>query len=419
MELAPINVIYGENGSGKSSVLEALQLLKQAVGRPLRFRQHPLIQPLNFGSFRDLVFNNNEEKWISIEVWVKLTPEEIRENLVYSTPDDVSSIISPIPSEIGYKLSFRQTEEDQPVDIKQSLLARETTLVEVQQILVKGQFKSFVSVPKRISAQQPSPAGNLTQVLAENAFHFQTSTKEAEKAYNVVTRDFVRIIKRMISNYFLLRPTRATPRLVTNTSGTATWVGIEGEQVVKVLSQIFGDVSWAQCRRDVVEWASRFGLEDLHAGYVGDNLLKATFKDPVMDAKNDIAFAGHGSKQILAVLTQIFFSEPKSLIAIEEPEISLHLDLQLELPKLFAKAKHLKKQVIVTSHSGDFLTAFKSLFSKSVKQRLTRQDLAVYHLKKTLKGSAIEKLTVLADGRVKGYIPSIVKAEQKLVSRTM
>jgi len=134
-----------------------------------------------------------------------------------------------------------------------------------------------------------------------------------------------------------------------------------------------------------------------------------------MDAHNDIVFAGHGSKQILVILTQIFHSERDSIIAIEEPELSLHLGLQLELPKLFAKARQLQKQIIVTSHSGDFLTAFRPLFSKSSEYYLTKKDLAVYHLRKTTKGSSIEKLTVLSDGRVKGFIPSIVKAEKKLV----
>lgn len=428
LELAPITVIYGENGSGKTSILEAVQLLRQGMGNEIRLGQDPFTSPVNFGSYREIVSNNNEEEWITIGIRIHLTSKELIGKLVYSSFDEVIQYL-PFPTkfkEIGYELSFRQSRKDQLPEIKQTLLLNDKTLVEVEFASQKGAYASQAYVPNKKVAGRAGCTGNERILLVDNTFGFSMmgnptdEVRHATDVYNRFSKDLVRIIREMMSRYFILRPTRATPRLLTDTAGKAEWVGVEGEDVVKVLSLIFGDVEFERIRDYVTEWARAFGLDKLHAGYKGNNRVRATFKDPIMDANSDIVFAGHGSKQILVVLTQIFYSEPCSITAIEEPEISLHLDLQLELPKLFSHAEKLQKQIIVTSHSGDFLTAFKPLFSESASvYRLTKNELSVYHLRKSLKGSSIERLTVLSDGRVKGFVPSIVEAEKKLVSRTL
>ncbi|MCK4478365.1 AAA family ATPase [Candidatus Bathyarchaeota archaeon] len=428
LELAPITVIYGENGSGKSSVLEAIQLLRQGMGYMMRLGQDPFKSPVDFGSYTDIVSNNNEEEWITIGLGINLTSEELINNLIYSDFKVIKEYL-PFPikfKEIGYELSFRQSRKNQPFETKQTLLLNDETLERVEFVSQKGTHRNHVYVPNKKVAGRVECTGDPRSLLIDNTFSFSKSGKPTDEVrqttnvYNRFSRDLVRIIREMINKYFILRPTRATPRLLTDTAGKAEWVGVEGEDLVRVLSLIFGNVELERSRDYVTEWARTFGLDKLHAGYVGNNRVKATFKDPIMDANNDIVFAGHGSKQILVVLTQIFHSKLDSTIAIEEPEISLHLNLQLELPKLFAHAKRLQKQIIVTSHSGDFLTAFKPLFSeKALGYSLTKNELSVYHLRKSQKGSSIERLTVLSDGRVKGFVPSIVKAEKKMVSSAL
>lgn len=428
LELTPLTVIYGENGSGKSSILEAVQFLKQLIDREVTFETAGAQKDkIDFGSFSDLVSNNNEEEWISIRIGIKISMGELENNLIFSNLEEVSQHLKlsrPI-REIGYQLSFRKAQKRRRVETEQSLWLDDKMVIKVQQIFIKGRYQNLVVVPDFEAPGELQVAGNFSHVLLENSFHFSTTksrTAEHQQLINLYgnfTRDLVRIIKQVVTKYYLLRPTRATPRLLVNTEGTAEWVGLEGEELIRVLSLIFGNVELEETRKHLIRWGKTFGLEKLHAGYIGNNRLRATFKDPIMDANNDIVFAGHGSKQMLVVLTQLFHSESGSIIALEEPEISLHLALQLELPKLFAQAKQQQKQIIATSHSGDFLTAFKPLFLKSSKYLLTKEDFAVYHLRKTPKGSSIERQTVLSDGRVKDFIPSIVKAEKRLVSDAM
>jgi predicted ATPase len=61
--------------------------------------------------------------------------------------------------------------------------------------------------------------------------------------------------------------------------------------------------------------------------------------------------ASYGSKQILSVITQLFWSDPDSIVMIEEPEISRHPNAQILLAELFAEAVHEGKQIIITAHS--------------------------------------------------------------------
>ena len=97
---------------------------------------------------------------------------------------------------------------------------------------------------------------------------------------------------------------------------------------------------------------------------------------------------------------------------IEEPEISLHIEAQLELPKMFSEAIKEGKQVIVTTHSEHLILALKPLI---VTGELKPEDVAIWHFEKTEKGTKAEKLNLTDKGIVEGWIPSYVRAEKEII----
>ncbi len=77
---------------------------------------------------------------------------------------------------------------------------------------------------------------------------------------------------------------------------------------------------------------------------VGPNEID--FVDLASKATVYLRHAGHGSRQVLAMITQLFLSKPGSIIMIEEPELSLHPDVQLLLPEVFADAVREGRQIL-------------------------------------------------------------------------
>ncbi|MFZ4723672.1 MAG: AAA family ATPase, partial [Phycisphaerales bacterium] len=67
--LAPITLLFGENSAGKSSILAALQFLKQShavrdTGQPFRLRGANSI--VDLGSYEDVVFEHRSGRPITI-----------------------------------------------------------------------------------------------------------------------------------------------------------------------------------------------------------------------------------------------------------------------------------------------------------------------------------------------------------------
>lgn len=411
LDISPITIIYGENGSGKSSILEAIQLLKQSIGN------NRLITDgiINFGSYKDIVMNGDEDQWVTIGVGISFENDEFQNHLLSSTDESLDYFYNILKMDfpityVEYEASFRR--KNRVWELSQVLKLNEVRLIEVRHERING-------VQNKVVIPNINAIPNLSEyILHENIgyFSFQRIAPKQQRireAYGRLGRDLNRIFHNVLNNYFLISPARASMPFEAQTPTDPKWVGYKGEALAGLLSKIWGKVDHYQKRKKISDWAERFGLTELWAGFHGGKKLGVTFRDPLTQAPVNLNWAGHGSKQVLVLITQMFWGDKGEIVAMEEPEISLHLQLQMELARLFAEVVKEGKQVIITSHSAQFLTAFRSLFKN---QTLTTKDLAVQHLKKTKEGATNKKLKVTKQGIVKPFIPSIAEAEKKLVS---
>ncbi|MFZ3059867.1 MAG: AAA family ATPase [Candidatus Methanoperedens sp.] len=189
-------------------------------------------------------------------------------------------------------------------------------------------------------------------------------------------------------------------------------VGTYGRYLIPVLSLIYSNREYEKIYRKIDKWASVFGLNKFSAGWKGGLALGSDYVDNRLDVVLNLAMASHGSKQILSVITQLFWSDPGSIIMIEEPEISLHPDSQAHLAELFAEAIREDKQIIITTHS-EFLPLTLSIPIQ--KGLLKIDDIAVYHVEKKQKGTIIKRLELTSKGYVKNWIPSFAELEERLL----
>jgi predicted ATPase len=139
--------------------------------------------------------------------------------------------------------------------------------------------------------------------------------------------------------------------------------------------------------------------------------LGADFVDPTLRTAFDINSASYGSKQLLTIITQIFWSKSGDILLIEEPEISLHPESQALIQELFAEAVAAHKQIICSTHSPSFILSLSRVIGK---KRLSKDDVAVYHVEKGAEGTRTRRLELNDRGFVKGWIPSYIKIENQL-----
>ncbi len=213
---------------------------------------------------------------------------------------------------------------------------------------------------------------------------------------------------------FMISSVRGDISYTTNAGSNPQWVGIHGQDLIIVLGIIFGAREHENIESKIVRWATRFGIGGLKAGIRGGNAAGSDYLDSELDVPINLALSSSGARQILTVITQLFWSPEGSLLMIEEPEISLHPQAQIDALEMFAEAIKEDKQIIATTHGLFMIQAIGYAIQKGW---LKPDQIAVYHVeKKKATGTVVKRLPLNKRGYIKGWIPSFSRVERKLLS---
>ncbi|MFQ6119481.1 MAG: AAA family ATPase [Methanosarcinales archaeon] len=408
IEFKPLTIFVGWNASGKSNILESLCVLAQAT----KMQERTLNKSLLNGEFfkypepyTDFISNKRDKnKWISIEIHIKPNESEDKEFLAdYSYPSSIDSI--------GYKYSYLPKDNS----VIQSLFINDEKLIEVEYV---NNIKKF-TFPKEF--ERLFPGDDIRSILNRYIFTYSVpddydigGKKEYLDSISSLASKMVEIIEKKLSNVYFISALRGGLPLVEPTAGTGgppTWVGKDGEKLIELLSLIFGKREYEEKASKIVKWSEKFGISKIKAGWWGGNILGSDYLDPELKTSLNLILSSQGSRQVLTLITQLFWSHPESIILIEEPEISLHPESQIELQKMFAEVIKDGKQVIYTTHSTFLLLALSEL----VRENLLQADsIAVYHVEKDEKGTSVKPLSINEQGYIEGWIPSYLKVEEEL-----
>lgn len=212
---------------------------------------------------------------------------------------------------------------------------------------------------------------------------------------------------------FLVSSVRGDVPYSVATHGSASEVGVHGQQLLLLLAIIFGQRQHTNIAAKITSWASRFGVGDLNAGFRGDSQAGSDYLDHELKAVLQLALASGGARQILTVITQLLWAPKGSLLMIEEPEISLHPQAQIDVLEMVAEAiREDCKQIIATTHSHILLQALGYAVHKGW---LTREQITVYHVQKGKAGTKATLLPLGKNGYIKNWVPSYSKVERQLL----
>ena len=404
LQLAPLTIFVGPNSSGKSNVLESIAILAQttrldrSITRSLEgslrygaFIQYPISR--DFPLFDFIAHKKDWSKFITFEIHI--------------TDEDYDNI--------GYMYSFMPKDEE----IRQAVFAYEEKEVEVGYLNVgERAMRAEFLYPEEFKKDLLQSAGHVEHILDPNCFNYGLKESITGIDRQVIeetlyrAQEIVKKIETTVRDVYLISAIRGEVRPFVETGIDEPVLGTHGEGLIEILSMIFRRPEYEKIAGKIVKWASKFGMKEIKAGWWGGKYLSSDYIDPELQTRLNMTLASQGSRQILTIITQLFWSKPGSVIMIEEPEISLHIEAQLELPKMFSDAIKEGKQVIVTTHSEHLILALKPLI---VNGELKPEDVAIWHFEKTKEGTKAERLNLTDKGIVEGWIPSYVKAEGEII----
>ena len=118
---------------------------------------------------------------------------------------------------------------------------------------------------------------------------------------------------------------------------------------------------------------------------------------------------GFGSNQLVHLFTQIESALPYSLIAIEEPEIHLHPRAQAEMAQVLMEiAQKDNKNLLISTHSEHLLFRF---LTNVAKGKLDPKDLVIYYFELEKGFSKVTKLDVDKNGRLSGGLKGFFETD--------
>ncbi|MFQ6121043.1 MAG: AAA family ATPase, partial [Methanosarcinales archaeon] len=336
LQLAPLTILVGPNGSGKSSVLEVLTFIHQSVYKKPTYKKNGVI---DLESFENTVHKKDKNRWISIELHIISDSKKLID-LAKNLPEFKNLEIN--ESKLGYRIETREEE------IKQSVFFNDQEIMSAGYIRENKSYQMGFFVPDFLKEVRIQGMNVLFDISPDN---LENLDKKEPKEYIDIISEIMNIFRdKIVKTYYISALRGEIPRKE-NFRGKPEWVGVHGENVIKLLALIYGSREYNEIQKNIIKWAYELEVADLHAGWAGNEILGCDYKDPKLDTILDLQFSGFGSKQIIPVIVQLFYSPSDSIIMVEEPEISLHPDAQTKLPEMFLEAINNGKQVIITTHS--------------------------------------------------------------------
>jgi predicted ATPase len=256
-------------------------------------------------------------------------------------------------------------------------------------------FRTSVNLPRNMGNYPELPDLEIVQLTFE------------------ILDDIIKFFRDKLRRVYFLSSLRGFVEPTVDASSDAEWIGKDGEDLITILSKCFASGKYNEKGNKIEHWANEFGISGLKSGFVSGGRLGSDFSDPILKTQLALSLASHGSRQILAILTQLFWSEPGDLILIEEPEISLHPEAQILLPELFADAVKDNKQIICSTHSPFLILALPRVIQKS---KISGSDIGIYEIEKTEKGTISKRKEIDERGYVKGWIETFAKVDEELFS---
>lgn len=413
VRLAPITGFFGTNSSGKTSLLQALLLLKQTAdsadrGLTLQFGEKNSL--VNLGDFHSVVHRHADAAelefsldWEQKKAFVARDPERPGEAVVQSPK---LGFTTQVRGENGSGKALRLTVPEMSYRVGGLTfgMRRKTEGRNDYALFNEGMDFKFSRTKRGRGWPLPAPA---------KCYGFPDQVRAYYKNAGFLS-DLELAFEEQLRQVYYLGPLRAYPeRSYTWSGAPPSDMGQAGEQAVHAIlssrdkgekiSQGKGK-SRVSLEEYVAEWLQRLGLiAEFRVEPVaeGSQIFQVKVTKMAGGAESLITDVGFGVSQILPVIVLCFYVPEGSTVILEQPEIHLHPAVQANLADVLIDAYRKRGvQIIVESHSEHLL---RRLQRRIAEEKLSKDDMALYFCEAGVKGSTLTPLDLDLFGNITNW----------------
>lgn len=415
LPIHPITVLAGLNSHGKSSVIDALLLLKQTLlsekrtpQRRVLFLGGPFFQ---VNRFEEMLYSEDDSEFtLGFRIPLDIHNDPIVEiNFQFSLLElrVFFSAYSNKRKEMVYEYEiYENRKNNRP--IVNIAYGSSTDLIKSYENCNFIRFSYFLPLLKAKSI--PS----IDSVEYKRFFQPAIEILEQELMYNIK----------------YVGPLRAEPQRRYEEREIEEDVGSRGENTVLLLRQHWRKkiafVKLPEDESQVVSW-ELLKTEDMELGaainealrWMGMQKLEVKENSGIIradfaalsheDKWVTIADVGFGVSQILPVLTTALLSDTDSLLIFEQPEIHLHPRAQARLAELMICLARTGRRMIVETHSDHLINRLRRISAEDMTNQLADQVGIVFvQQNKDRDGAYIESLKLNKEGLIENWPPGFL-----------
>jgi predicted ATPase len=464
IEILPVTVLVGENGAGKSSMLEALAFIAQRARKKALGRYELSGEYIGFSNINEMLFRSAKDRSLTFWLVFALSNEETNNIIQFTINADLG-----LNEKLENLRKLGISENDERSVNKNDLISAYTGLRNISKTIADS---SIIGVEIELDGNNGNP---LSLVVTGSRSVLWAYRKQPGGAFGVElpgegTRLYLNVgsdkipvfgpifdsqrrsyifggrirgkigeplnqsilpdnlnqvldilptteswIISALARIFYLRAPRGH-LISTVTAGTSDqpldWAGNSPVDLGRFLTRVFGEPGLQKSALpDIKRWAQEFGINAMNAASYGTSELNLDYTDDKLVVDLGMKGLGYGSSQVLPIIAQGFASESDSILAIEEPEISLHPNAQVRMLDMFAELVKNRKSIIFTTHSATMLMGL----SRLVENGIQPEKIAVYEVEKTESGSQYNRLLLNQNGFIQGWVSSYAEAEKHLL----
>lgn len=308
IELQPLNIIIGQNASGKSNFINAIELLRTLP------QEKGLIKFISQnGGLEDLIWKGRAK-------------------------DDYSKQLNKIYPRFKLEVTIKPFNEVYVYEIEIGDLVGKTT---IQSEYIK--FKDKPEITRSESLDEDESLISLKGITAQN-------------------EHFIKLIIWTLSNIQFYKDistnTRSEVRKAQRTDGISEFLTEDIDNLFIVLSNLQSE---SNVKSKIIEYLKKFNprINDISFQILGGFIGLRVHEEGIEKSISAMRLSD-GTLRYLCLLAILCHPEPPPLVCIEEPETGLHPDILPTIAELMIEASQ-RTQLIVTTHSDILVSAFSEI----------------------------------------------------------
>ena len=395
LDLAPLTVLYGANGAGKSSIIQGLLTLRNFLANPEQDLSQLLSYgPIQLGDWKDVVNRHEPDTSMSLSIGL-------------SNPSELCSEFTLTLDQSGghADLSFRVPKDD--------LIYTWPNQLNLQVPIPYSHFQ-FVEDEFSLHDTEFGPDGQEFASIVDGPVIWNGFLVAARLTDNMP--DFADAVQHLNNRANLaMKLARLTGYVPVNRgfcspsyymSSTDVSVGTEQD-----VASLLASSNERFRRHDVSRYVEKVTGRRIEIPPTIGSSQFAIDSIPISEGvSSSIVNEGYGINQVVYMLT-VCLHRPFKIVAIEEPEIHLHPSMVRKLAIALAEIAHKEdRRLIISTHSETFVIA---LLSQIAAGNISVDDTSFVFVENVAGETRLTQQKANQYGQIEGGLASFMESERE------